>query len=57
MMVRSRERRRRIIERSRGLIAQLCMIDTLSVAVAVVIGDGCLDPINETSQALKRNRY
>jgi DNA-binding MurR/RpiR family transcriptional regulator len=38
-------------------IAQLCVIDALSVAVAVAIGEGCLDLINKTSQAVKRKRY
>lgn len=38
-------------------IAQLCVIDALSVAVAVAIGESCLDLIKKTSQAVKRKRY
>jgi DNA-binding MurR/RpiR family transcriptional regulator len=38
-------------------IAQLCVIDALSVAVAVTIGESCLDLIKKTSQAVKRKRY
>ena len=38
-------------------IAQLCVIDALSVAVAVAVGESCLDLINKTSQAVKRKRY
>lgn len=35
-------------------IAQLCVIDVLSVAVAVAIGEGCLDLIKKTSEAVKK---
>ena len=38
-------------------IAQLCVIDVLSVAVAVSLGESCLDLIKKTSQAVKRKRY
>lgn len=38
-------------------IAQLCVIDALSVAVAVAVGESCLDLIRKTSQAVKRKRY
>jgi DNA-binding MurR/RpiR family transcriptional regulator len=38
-------------------IAQLCVIDALSVAVAVAIGEGCLDLIKKTSEAVKKKRY
>lgn len=38
-------------------IAQLCVIDVLSVAVAVTLGESCLDLIRKTSQAVKRKRY
>lgn len=38
-------------------IAQLCVIDALSVAVAVTLGESCLDLIRKTSQAVKRKRY
>ena len=38
-------------------IAQLCVIDALSVAVAVAVGESCLDLIKKTSQAVKRKRY
>ncbi len=37
-------------------IAQLCVIDVLSVAVAVAIGEGCLDLIKKTSEAVKKRR-
>jgi DNA-binding MurR/RpiR family transcriptional regulator len=38
-------------------IAQLCVIDALSVAVAVALGEGCLDLIKKTSEAVKKKRY
>jgi RpiR family transcriptional regulator, carbohydrate utilization regulator len=38
-------------------IAQLCVIDLLSVAVAVALGEGCLDLIKKTSEAVKKKRY
>src|SRR5919112_506773 len=37
-------------------IAQLCVIDVLSVALAVTLGDGCLDLIKKTSEAVKKKR-
>ena len=38
-------------------IAQLCVIDLLSVSVAITIGEGCLELIEKTSDAVKRKRY
>jgi RpiR family transcriptional regulator, carbohydrate utilization regulator len=38
-------------------IAQLCVIDVLSVAVAVALGEGCLNLIKKTSEAVKKKRY
>lgn len=38
-------------------IAQLCVIDVLSVAVAVTLGEGCLEYIRKTSEAVKEHRY
>lgn len=38
-------------------IAQLCVLDVLSVAVAVTLGDECLDLIKKTSEAVKKKRY
>jgi DNA-binding MurR/RpiR family transcriptional regulator len=38
-------------------IAQLCVIDVLSVAVAVVLGESCLEFIRQTSEAVKAKRY
>ncbi len=38
-------------------IAQLCVIDVLSVALAVALGEKCLDLINKTSEAVKKKRY
>lgn len=38
-------------------IAQLCVIDVLSVAAAVALGESCLELIKMTSQAVKRKRY
>ena len=38
-------------------IAQLCVIDVLSVALAVGLGEHCLDLIKKTSEAVKKKRY
>jgi DNA-binding MurR/RpiR family transcriptional regulator len=38
-------------------IAQLCVLDVLSVALAVTLGAGCLDLIKKTSEAVKKKRY
>jgi len=38
-------------------IAQLCVLDALSVAVAVTLGERCLDLIRKTSQAVRKKRY
>ena len=38
-------------------IAQLCVIDVLSVAVAVARGEDCLTAIRKTSEAVKKKRY
>jgi DNA-binding MurR/RpiR family transcriptional regulator len=38
-------------------IAQLCVVDVLSVAVAVMLGEKCLDLIRKTSEAVKHKRY
>ena len=38
-------------------IAQLCVIDVLSVAVAVALGDRCLKFIRKSSEAVKSKRY
>lgn len=38
-------------------IAQLCVIDVLSVALAVELGERCLDLIKKTSEAVKKKRY
>jgi len=38
-------------------IAQLCVLDVLSVALAVTLGEGCLDLIKKTSEAVKKKRY
>lgn len=38
-------------------IAQLCVIDVLSVALAVSLGEKCLDLIRRTSEAVKKMRY
>lgn len=38
-------------------IAQLCVIDVLSVAVAVALGDSCLEFIRKSSEAVKSKRY
>jgi len=38
-------------------IAQLCVIDVLSVAVAIAVGEGCLTAIRKISEAVKKKRY
>lgn len=38
-------------------ITQLCVIDVLSVALAVTLGEGCLELIKKTSEAVKKKRY
>jgi DNA-binding MurR/RpiR family transcriptional regulator len=38
-------------------IAQLCVLDVLSVALAVTLGEGCLELIHKTSEAVKKKRY
>ena len=38
-------------------IAQLCVLDVLSTAIAVTLGEGCLDLIKKTSEAVKKKRY
>ena len=38
-------------------IAQLCVIDVLSVALAVTLGEGCLELFKKTSEAVKKKRY
>lgn len=38
-------------------IAQLCVIDVLSVAVAVALGEDCLTAVRKTSEAVKKKRY
>lgn len=38
-------------------IAQLCVIDVLSVAAAVALGEGCLAQLRKTSEAVRRKRY
>ena len=38
-------------------IAQLCIIDVLSVALAVTLGESCLELIKKTSEAVKKKRY
>jgi DNA-binding MurR/RpiR family transcriptional regulator len=38
-------------------IAQLCVIDVLSVMVAVTVGERCLTLIEKTSQAVRKKRY
>jgi DNA-binding MurR/RpiR family transcriptional regulator len=38
-------------------IAQLCVIDVLSVAVAVALGESCLEFIRRSSEAVKNKRY
>ncbi len=38
-------------------IAQLCVIDLLSVAVAVRLGESCLQYIEKASEAIRKKRY
>src|SRR6266536_223572 len=38
-------------------IAQLCVLDVLSVALAVTLGEGCLELIRKTSESVKKKRY
>ncbi len=38
-------------------IAQLCVLDVLSVALAVTLGEACLELIKKTSEAVKKKRY
>ena len=38
-------------------IAQLCVLDVLSVALAITLGESCLDLIRKTSEAVKKKRY
>lgn len=38
-------------------IAQLCVIDVLSVSVAITLGEKCLEFIEKTSEAVKKKRY
>ena len=38
-------------------ITQLCVIDVLSAAIAVTLGERCLDLIKKTSQAVRKKRY
>ena len=38
-------------------IAQLCVIDALSLAVAVALGDSCLEQVRKTSEAVDKMRY
>jgi DNA-binding MurR/RpiR family transcriptional regulator len=38
-------------------IAQLCVIDLLSVAVAVRLGESCLKYIEKASEAIRKKRY
>jgi DNA-binding MurR/RpiR family transcriptional regulator len=38
-------------------IAQLCVLDVLSVALAVTLGEGCLELFRKTSEAVKKKRY
>ena len=38
-------------------IAQLCVIDVLSVAVAIAVGEDCLIAIRKISEAVKKKRY
>lgn len=38
-------------------IAQLCVVDVLSVAVAITLGEKCLTLIEKTSEAVKKKRY
>jgi DNA-binding MurR/RpiR family transcriptional regulator len=38
-------------------IAQLCVVDVLSVSVAITLGEKCLEFIEKTSEAVKKKRY
>ncbi len=38
-------------------IAQLCVVDVLSVTVAITLGEKCLGLIEKTSEAVKKKRY
>jgi DNA-binding MurR/RpiR family transcriptional regulator len=38
-------------------IAQLCVLDVLSAMLAVTLGEGCLDLVKKTSEAVKKKRY
>ncbi|HLA13202.1 MAG TPA: MurR/RpiR family transcriptional regulator [Pyrinomonadaceae bacterium] len=38
-------------------IAQLCVIDVLSVALAITLGESCLELIKKTADAVKKKRY
>jgi DNA-binding MurR/RpiR family transcriptional regulator len=38
-------------------IAQLCVVDVLSVTVAITLGEKCLTLIEKTSEAVKKKRY
>jgi DNA-binding MurR/RpiR family transcriptional regulator len=38
-------------------IAQLCVIDVLSVTVAVALGEDCLEMIKKTAEAVRKKRY
>jgi DNA-binding MurR/RpiR family transcriptional regulator len=38
-------------------IAQLCVVDVLSVTVAITLGEKCLGLIERTSEAVKKKRY
>lgn len=38
-------------------IAQLCVIDALSVAVAITLGEACLETIKKTAEAVRKKRY
>jgi DNA-binding MurR/RpiR family transcriptional regulator len=38
-------------------IAQLCVVDVLSVMVAIALGEDCLTLIERTSEAVKKKRY
>lgn len=38
-------------------ISQLCVMDVLSVTVAITLGEKCLDLIERTSEAVRKKRY
>ena len=38
-------------------IAQLCVIDVLSVTLAVALGEDCLEMIKKTAEAVRKKRY